>query len=172
MKYGIINNYVNGKYVNGSGKTVDIDSPVDGKILGQVIESTAKDLDDAVKLATIAQKEWGDLSLKKRSDVIFNYRNLLIKYRDELAESAHLENGKDMNEAYAEVDKAIELTSFACSLPQIATGEIEEVSTGVVCREERRPLGVVGVITPFNFPVMVPHWSIPNAIALGNAVIV
>src|SRR5581483_7687179 len=75
------------------------------------------------------------------------------------------------SEARAEVEKAVELCEFACALPQIATGEVLEVSRGVECRVERFPLGIVAGVTPFNFPTMVPHWSIPNAIALGNCFI-
>ena len=81
------------------------------------------------------------------------------------------ENGKTTDEARAEVEKAIELTEFACSLPQLMAGELLEVSAGVECRVDRKPLGVVASIAPFNFPNMVPHWTIPNAIALGNCMI-
>ena len=83
----------------------------------------------------------------------------------------HEENGKTLPEAIAEVEKSIELTEFACSLPQLVQGEILEVSKGVECRSERYPIGVVASIAPFNFPNMVPHWTMPNAIALGNAMI-
>jgi malonate-semialdehyde dehydrogenase (acetylating)/methylmalonate-semialdehyde dehydrogenase len=83
----------------------------------------------------------------------------------------HEENGKTMDEALAEVEKCVELTEFACSLPQLVTGEILEVSKGVECRTEHVPLGVVASIVPFNFPSMVPNWTIPNAIALGNCMI-
>jgi acyl-CoA reductase-like NAD-dependent aldehyde dehydrogenase len=81
------------------------------------------------------------------------------------------ENGKTMDESYAEVDKSMELCEFACSLPQLVQGELLEVSKGVECRIERKPLGVVASIAPFNFPNMVPHWTIPNALMLGNTMI-
>jgi malonate-semialdehyde dehydrogenase (acetylating)/methylmalonate-semialdehyde dehydrogenase len=81
------------------------------------------------------------------------------------------ENGKTYNEAVAEIEKSIELTEFACSLPQLVTGEVLEVSKGVECRTEHVPLGVVSSIVPFNFPCMVPNWTIPNAIALGNCMV-
>ena len=81
------------------------------------------------------------------------------------------ENGKTLDESIAEVEKSIELTEFACSLPQLISGELLEVSRGVECRVEHKPLGVVASIAPFNFPNMVPHWTIPNAIALGNCMI-
>ena len=88
-----------------------------------------------------------------------------------MAVIVHEENGKTLSEAIAEVEKSIELTEFACSLPQLVQGEILEVSKGVECRSERHPLGVVASIAPFNFPNMVPHWTLPNAITLGNAMI-
>src|SRR6185312_5483018 len=81
------------------------------------------------------------------------------------------ENGKIASEARAAVLKSAELPEFACSLPQIAAGEVLEVSRGVECRIERFPVGVVASIAPFNFPSMVPHWTIPNALALGNCMI-
>jgi malonate-semialdehyde dehydrogenase (acetylating)/methylmalonate-semialdehyde dehydrogenase len=96
---------------------------------------------------------------------------LLERDLQELAKLVQEENGKTLDEAVAEVEKCIELTEFACSLPQLVTGEILEVSRGVECRTEHVPLGVVASIVPFNFPSMVPNWTIPNAIALGNCMI-
>ena len=93
------------------------------------------------------------------------------KHIDELALLVQEENGKTYAEAVAEIEKGAELAEFACSLPQIVTGEILEVSRGVECRTEHVPLGVVASIVPFNFPSMVPNWTIPNAIALGNCMI-
>jgi malonate-semialdehyde dehydrogenase (acetylating)/methylmalonate-semialdehyde dehydrogenase len=95
----------------------------------------------------------------------------LEKHLDELAHLCSEENGKTIGESIAEIEKCIELTEFACSLPQLVTGEILEVSKGVECRTEHVPLGVVASIVPFNFPSMVPNWTIPNAIALGNCMI-
>ncbi|HNP49376.1 MAG TPA: CoA-acylating methylmalonate-semialdehyde dehydrogenase, partial [Bacteroidia bacterium] len=99
------------------------------------------------------------------------YKTLLEKNMQELAKLVSEENGKTMDESIAEVEKSIELTEFACSLPQLISGELLEVSRGVECRVEHKPLGVVASIAPFNFPNMVPHWTIPNAIALGNCMI-
>jgi malonate-semialdehyde dehydrogenase (acetylating)/methylmalonate-semialdehyde dehydrogenase len=96
---------------------------------------------------------------------------LLEKHMAELSALVSEENGKTLDEARAEVEKSIELTEFACSLPQMVGGEILEVSRGVECRTDYYPVGVVGCIVPFNFPSMVPNWTIPNAIALGNTMI-
>ena len=93
------------------------------------------------------------------------------KHLDELSRLVQEENGKTFEEAKAEVEKSIELTEFACSLPQLISGELLEVSRGVECRVDHKPLGIVASIAPFNFPHMVPHWTIPNAIALGNCMI-
>jgi malonate-semialdehyde dehydrogenase (acetylating)/methylmalonate-semialdehyde dehydrogenase len=103
--------------------------------------------------------------------VFFRYRSLLERNRQQLAQLVHEENGKTLDEGLAEVDKAIEVTEFACALPSFATGEVLQVSPGVECRIDHAPLGVVASITPFNFPLMVPHWTIPIALAVGNTMI-
>ena len=109
--------------------------------------------------------------LKKGCRYFFRYKFLLEKYLPELAALCTEENGKTISESVAEIEKCIELTEFACSLPQLVTGETLEVSKGIECRTEHVPLGVVASIVPFNFPAMVPNWTIPNAIALGNCLI-
>ena len=167
----VVKNFIGGKFEESETPTISVYSPLNGEKIGETYLSGMSELDKAVSKAKEAQVEWGKRTNKKRSEVLYNYRNLLIKYRDELANLNTLENGKSLNESYGGIDKAIELTEFACSIPQKVSGEIQEVSNGVVCREEKRPLGVVASITPFNFPVMCPHWTVPNAIALGNAII-
>jgi malonate-semialdehyde dehydrogenase (acetylating)/methylmalonate-semialdehyde dehydrogenase len=102
---------------------------------------------------------------------MFRYRSYLERDIEELTALITEENGKVYAEAKAEILKSIELCEFACSLPQIAAGEVLEVSRGVECRIERYPVGVVASITPFNFPNMVPNWTIPNALTLGNCMI-
>ncbi|HNR15479.1 MAG TPA: CoA-acylating methylmalonate-semialdehyde dehydrogenase [Chitinophagaceae bacterium] len=173
MKYSPVQNYVNGKFVAAStSKTMEVISPLDGKLLSTVPMSTAKDLDEAVKAAKAAFPAWSKTPIKERVQVFFRYKYLLEKHLKELSELVQEENGKTYSEAVAEVEKSIELTEFACSLPQLVTGEILEVSKGVECRTEHVPLGVVASIVPFNFPAMVPNWTIPNAIALGNCMII
>ncbi|MBA3521269.1 MAG: CoA-acylating methylmalonate-semialdehyde dehydrogenase, partial [Gemmatimonadales bacterium] len=109
--------------------------------------------------------------IKERVQVFYRYKALLERHLVELGALITEEHGKVKAEAEAEILKAIELTEFACSLPQLAGGEVLEVSRGVECRLERHPLGVVAAINPFNFPSMVPHWSLANAMALGNTFI-
>src|SRR5207244_9659636 len=106
--------------------------------------------------------------IKERVQVFYRYKTLLERNIDELSALVTRENGKIASEARAEVLKSAELTEFACSLPQITPGEVLEVSRGVECRIERFPVGVVAAITPFNFPNLVPQWTIHNAIVLGN----
>ncbi len=172
MKYSPVQNYINGKFVDASSlRTLDIISPIDGNLLSKVPMSTAKDLDEAVKAAKAAFPGWSKMPIKERVQVFFRYKYLLEKNLKGLAELVQEENGKTYNEAVAEIEKSVELTEFACSLPQLVTGEILEVSKGVECRTEHVPLGVVASIVPFNFPSMVPNWTMPNAIALGNCMI-
>jgi malonate-semialdehyde dehydrogenase (acetylating)/methylmalonate-semialdehyde dehydrogenase len=173
MKYDPILNYINGKFVKPhTTRTLDVISPIDGAPLSKVPMSSALDLDDAVAAAKAAFPAWSKLPIKERVQVFFRYKYLLEKASKELADLCSEENGKTYGEAMAEIEKCIELTEFACSLPQLVTGEVLEVSKGVECRTEHVPLGVVASIVPFNFPAMVPNWTIPNAIALGNCMII
>lgn len=172
MKYQPIQNFINGSFTNAStNKTLDVISPLDGNHLSTVPMSSAKDLDDAVQAAKKAFPSWSKTPIKERVQVFFKYKTLLEKHLKELAELCSEENGKTYSESVAEIEKCIELTEFATSLPQLITGEILEVSRGVECKTEHVALGVVASIVPFNFPSMVPNWTLPNAIALGNCMI-
>ncbi|MES2329629.1 MAG: CoA-acylating methylmalonate-semialdehyde dehydrogenase [Bacteroidota bacterium] len=172
MKYPAIQNYINGQFVNSStDRKMDVISPVDGNPLSTVPMSNAKDLDAAVSAAKAAFPAWSRTPIKERVQVFFRYKYLLEKHLKELAELCTEENGKTYSESVAEIEKSIELTEFATSLPQLVTGEVLEVSRGVECRTEHVALGVVASIVPFNFPSMVPNWTIPNAVALGNCMI-
>ncbi|MEX0721377.1 MAG: CoA-acylating methylmalonate-semialdehyde dehydrogenase [Balneolaceae bacterium] len=164
-------NFINGKFVSNGNARLDVMSPLDGRKISTVPMSGAAELNEAVQSARNAFPEWSGRTLKERVQVLYKYRELLEKYKDELTEICHTENGKTWDESKAEVEKSIELTEFACSMPQIITNEVQEVSRGVEVRIDRKPLGVVASIAPFNFPNMVPHWTVPNAIALGNCMI-
>lgn len=172
MKYPSVKNYIAGKFVDASAsRTMDVISPIDGNKLSTVPMSSATDLHTAVAAAKKAFPAWSKMPIKERVQVFFRYKTLLEKNLNELAALCTEENGKTISESVAEIEKCIELTEFATSLPQLVTGEILEVSKGVECRTEHAPLGVVASIVPFNFPAMVPNWTIPNAIALGNCMI-
>jgi malonate-semialdehyde dehydrogenase (acetylating) / methylmalonate-semialdehyde dehydrogenase len=172
MKYPAVRNYINGQWKNGgNGRSLPVISPLDGNELSSVPMSTPKDLDEAVAAAKSAFPAWSRTPIKERVQVFFRYKYLLEKNLQELAALCSEENGKTLGESIAEIEKCIELTEFATSLPQLVTGEVLEVSRGVECRTEHVPLGVVASIVPFNFPSMVPNWTLPNAIALGNCLI-
>ena len=171
MKYEKLCNRIGGMQVPFAGEHLDVISPVDGTPLSTVPLSTAAEVDQVVAVARDAFAPWSACTVKERSQVFFRYRELLRHHIDELADLVREENGKTRDEGRAEIAKAMEVTEFACSLPQLTAGEVLEVSPGVECRVEHAPLGVVASITPFNFPSMVPHWTIPIAICLGNAFI-
>jgi malonate-semialdehyde dehydrogenase (acetylating)/methylmalonate-semialdehyde dehydrogenase len=171
MKYPEVRNYVAGNFVTGKHDYLDVYNPSDGSVISRVPLSSREDVDRAVQVAQAAFPTWSAMPIKERVQVFYKYRSLLERDIEELTALVTEENGKVYAEAKAEVLKAMELTEFACSLPQIAAGEVLEVSRGVECRIERFPLGVVASIAPFNFPNMVPNWTIPNAIALGNCLI-
>lgn len=171
MKYPDVQNYIGGAFTRNGQPSMDVLSPLNGEVISTVPLSTASDLDAAVKAAQAALPAWSSMTIKERVQVFFRYKTLLEAHSQELAELIREENGKTFGEALAEVEKSIELTEFACSMPQLVTGEILEVSRGVECRIERKPVGVVASIVPFNFPLMVPHWTIPNALVLGNCLI-
>ena len=173
MKYQAVKNYVNGQFVEAStDRKMDVISPIDGNHLSTVPMSTYADLDSAVAAAKAAFPKWSKTPIKERVQIFFRYRSLLEKHLVELSELCSEENGKVYSESVAEIEKCIELTEFAVSLPQLVTGEVLEVSRGVECRTEHAPLGVVASIVPFNFPSMVPNWTMPNALALGNCMII
>lgn len=170
-KYPDVRNYIGGRFVESPGEFLDVFNPADGSVISKVPLSSAGELDRAVAAAREAFPGWSSIPLKERVQVFFRYKTLLERDIDDLAALVTEENGKVQHEARAEVLKSAELTEFACSLPQIVPGEVLEVSRGVECRVERYPVGVVASITPFNFPNMVPNWTIPNAIALGNCMV-
>jgi malonate-semialdehyde dehydrogenase (acetylating) / methylmalonate-semialdehyde dehydrogenase len=170
-KYPEVQNFIGGKFVKTDAGSMDVTNPADGAVISRVPLSSARELDEAVKAARAAFVGWSATPIKERVQVFFRYKALLEQNIDELSALITAENGKVDAEARAEVLKSAELTEFACSLPQLTAGEVLEVSRGVECRVERYPVGVVASIAPFNFPNMVPNWTIPNALALGNCMI-
>lgn len=171
MKYPIVTNFINGEYGSANGQLLDVYSPLNGELISKVPLSSSEVIDQAVIAAQQAFPDWAKTPIKERVQVFYRYKSLLDKHLDELAALITEENGKTIEEAKAEIKKSIEVTEFACSLPQLTSGEVEQVSKGVECRSEYHPLGVVVSITPFNFPNMVPNWTIPNALTLGNTMI-
>lgn len=171
MDISTVKNYIDGQFTINGQPELAVHSPLNGAKIATVPLSTASDLDQAVQAAQKAFVKWSAMTIKDRVQVFYRYKALMERDIEELSELVRLENGKTLSEARAEVEKSIELTEFACSLPQLTQGELLEVSRGIECRVEHKPLGVVASIAPFNFPHMVPHWTIPNAIALGNCMV-
>jgi malonate-semialdehyde dehydrogenase (acetylating)/methylmalonate-semialdehyde dehydrogenase len=171
VKYPDARHYIGGRFVTGGPRFLDVHNPADGSTIARVPMGDAGTVDAAVAAARQAFPDWSRTPIKERVQVFFRYKALLHQHLSELTDLITEEHGKVRPEAEAEILKAIELTEFACSLPQLVAGEVLEVSRGVDCRVERYPLGVVAAVNPFNFPSMVPHWTIPNAIALGNTFI-
>ena len=156
----------------GSGRMSKIVNPATGEAIGEVRMAARADVDEVVRIALEAQPRWAALPPGKRATVMFNFRDLLNRNIDELAQMLSREHGKTLSDAKGEIARGIEVVEFACGIPQLLKGEFsEQVATGVDTYSTRQALGVVAGITPFNFPAMVPLWMYPISIACGNAFI-
>ncbi|KAJ1425025.1 putative methylmalonate semialdehyde dehydrogenase [Ochromonadaceae sp. CCMP2298] len=165
-------NFIGGEFVQGSATgSVAVVSPSTGETIALVPLSTAKDVADAVVVAKAAFEGWSGLTIKARAAIMFRFHSLVETHAQELAEIIVRENGKNITEALADVAKGNETVEWATSLPNLAVGKRLEVSRGVMCVETREPLGVVAAIVPFNFPAMVPMWTVPISLTMGNCVI-
>jgi malonate-semialdehyde dehydrogenase (acetylating)/methylmalonate-semialdehyde dehydrogenase len=169
----LIPHWIDGARREGaSGRTADVTDPATGEVTGQVALASTEEVDAAVAAATAAFPRWRDTSLTKRSAVLFTFRELLNERKPELAEIITAEHGKVLDDALGEVSRGQEVVEFACGVPHLLKGGFtENASTGVDVHSVRQPLGPVAVISPFNFPAMVPMWFFPVAIATGNTVV-
>ena len=169
-----ISHWIDGKpYGAVADRTGEVHDPATGALTGRVDFATVEVMDEAVAAAKAAFAEWGRTSLTKRTTILFAFRQLLNERKEELAAIITAEHGKVLSDALGEVTRGLEVVEFACGIPHLMKGGYSEgVSTGVDVYSIRQPLGVVGVISPFNFPAMVPMWFFPIAIAAGNTVIV
>src|SRR5699024_951168 len=165
-----VQHYINGEWVDAtSTETEAVYNPATGEVIAQVPIGSKADVDSAVQVAEKAFHEWKEVPLPKRARMMFRFQQLLVDHWDELAELITIENGKNVTEAYGEVQRGIECVEFAAGTPTLMMGEslpsiANEMETGLY----RYPIGVVGGITPFNFPMMVPAWMFPLAIVTGN----
>lgn len=164
-------NFIAGRWVTGDSGSTEVISPHTGKLLGTCTHASNTQIDQAIKAADLAQKYWGKLPIKERSKVLFQFRNLLLRDQDKIATLKASESGKTFDEAKAGLMKGIEVLEFALAIQNLDLGGKIEVSRGVTGEYRREALGVVANITPFNFPAMVPLWTIPICIALGNSYI-
>ncbi len=160
------------EYGAASQRTGEVFDPATGEQTAEVVFATPEDVQLAVAAAQDAFVEWGKTSLARRQRVMFAFRELLERHKDDMAQLVTAEHGKTLDDARGEVQRGLEVVEFACGLPQLLKGEFSEnVSTAVDMYSIRQPLGVVAGITPFNFPAMVPMWMYPMAIAAGNTFI-
>ena len=169
----ILDHWVNGApFAGASSRTAPVYNPAEGTVSREVRLATTADVDVAVQAAQAAFPAWSSASLSKRQGVLFNFRELLNARKADVAAILTNEHGKVTSDALGEVARGLEVVEFATSIPQLMKGEYSEnVSTGVDVYSLRQPLGVVGIISPFNFPAMVPLWFFPIAIAAGNTVV-
>jgi malonate-semialdehyde dehydrogenase (acetylating)/methylmalonate-semialdehyde dehydrogenase len=154
-----------------SGRSREIASPYNGRVIGRVVLSGAADVDAAVTAAARAWPAWAATPVRERARPLARFRDLVSSKLDDLANTVAAESGKTPDEARAGIQRGLEVVDFALSLPSLDAGAALEVSRGVTCEYRREPLGVVAGITPFNFPAMVPLWMFPIALTVGNAFI-
>jgi malonate-semialdehyde dehydrogenase (acetylating) / methylmalonate-semialdehyde dehydrogenase len=165
-----LKNFINGVWVaSSSSKTEPVYNPATEEILAYVPLSSREDLDLAVEAAAEAFKTWSKTPVPRRARILFKYQQLLVEHWEELAAIITEENGKSFHEAHGEVLRGIECVEFASGAPSLMMGrQLPDIATNVESGMYRFPIGVVGGITPFNFPMMVPCWMFPLAIACGN----
>jgi malonate-semialdehyde dehydrogenase (acetylating)/methylmalonate-semialdehyde dehydrogenase len=170
----ILDHWIGGATNPGTGTRLgDVYNPALGTVQKRVRFASAADVDTAVSAAKKAFEEWSETSLTRRTAVLFKFRELLNARKGELAEILTAEHGKVLSDAAGEIARGLEVVEFACGLSHLLKGTVsEQVSSGVDVTTLKQPLGVVGIISPFNFPAMVPMWFFPIAIAAGNAVVI
>lgn len=166
-------NYINGEWVESNATHYeDVYNPATKEVIAQVPLSPKEDLDYAVEAAKTAFEKWKKVAVPRRARILFNYQQLLTKHKEELAQLITIENGKNLTEALGEVQRGIENVEFAAGAPSLMMGDsLASIATDVEAANYRYPVGVVGGIAPFNFPMMVPCWMFPMAIVLGNTFI-
>ena len=171
--YGLAANYVAGEWVGTDvGEQVAIEDPATGETLGAVPDSGRADVDRAVAAARAAFPDWRRTPVAERARVFFRLKALLDEHHDDLAVRLSREHGKNVPETWGEVQRGIENVEHAAGMPTHMMGDtLEDIARGVDCETVRQPLGVFAVITPYNFPVMIPLWFWPYAVAAGNTVV-
>jgi len=169
----VVQHWVNGAaFAGASTRTAPVYNPATGEAQREVALATTAEVDHAVQAAKAAFPGWSGTSVAKRQQIMFAFREGLNSRKDELAAILTNEHGKVLSDAGGEIARGLEVVELACSIPQLMKGEFSEnVSTGVDVYSIRQALGVVGIISPFNFPAMVPLWFFPLAIAAGNTVV-
>ncbi|WP_079474128.1 CoA-acylating methylmalonate-semialdehyde dehydrogenase [Marinococcus halophilus] len=164
-----LKNFISGEWVESRSATDKVYNPATSEVIAHVPLSSKDEVDEAVKASQAAYRDWSQKPVPQRARILFAYQQLLIRHWDELAEIITLENGKNLKEAKGEVQRGIECVEFAAGAPTLMMGDqLPDIATNIESGMYRYPIGVVGGITPFNFPMMVPCWMFPLAIACGN----
>ncbi len=174
MNEEVLKNYINGKWVvSSSGKFRDVSNPATAEILAKVPVSSITELDDAVQLAHKAFQDWHKVPVIQRIQFLFKLKNLLEANFEDLARCITEEHGKILDESRGEMRRAIENVEVACGTPTLMMGDVvEDIAPGIDEMMIRQPLGVSGIISPFNFPAMIAFWFIPYAVATGNTIVI
>ena len=160
------------QWAGEAARAGDVYDPATGQVTAQVSFASAEEVDQVVAEAAEAQRAWADTSLARRTSVLFAFREALARRREEIAAVITAQHGKVRDDALGEVQRGLEVADFACGAPHLLKGAFTDAaSTGVDVHSMRQPLGVVAVVSPFNFPAMVPLWFVPLAVACGNAVV-
>ena len=168
-----IPHWISGARREGKGRTAPVYNPALGRVVSEVGLASADEVSEAIATAKAAFPAWRDLSIAKRQAVMFRFRELIVQRKDELATIVTREHGKVHSDALGEIARGIEVAELATAFPLLTKGEYSEnASTGVDVYSLRQPLGVVGIISPFNFPAMIPLWFAPVALAAGNSVVI
>lgn len=169
-----ITHHINGAYWKESAtRSGDVYNPATGRVTAKVDFATPELIDHGVKVAKKAQEQWAQTSLAKRVQVLFAFREILNARKEEVAKLITAEHGKVLSDALGEVTRGLEVVEFACGIPHLLKGGYSEgASTNIDVYSIRQPLGVCAIISPFNFPAMVPMWFFPIAIAAGNTVVI
>ncbi|WP_455845991.1 CoA-acylating methylmalonate-semialdehyde dehydrogenase [Pantoea agglomerans] len=169
----IVGNFIGGKITHSaSNETIPVYDPATGKVVRELTQSTAAEVEKAIEVAHAAFPEWSKTAPLRRARVMFNFKALMEKHREELAALIVSEHGKVWSDALGELTRGIEVIEYACGIPHLIKGENSpSVGTGVDSYSLMQPVGVVAGITPFNFPAMVPLWMFPIALACGNTFI-
>ena len=165
-------NYLDGNSFSISKKEIPVEDPSTGDVVAKVILSSKDDFEKVVKSSRKSQINWANTTPLKRSRILSNYKTLIEKNIDELAEIVSIEHGKTLEDAKGSVTRGLEVVEFACGIPHLLKGEFSQnVGTNIDSWSIRQPLGICAGITPFNFPAMVPMWMFPISIACGNSFI-
>ena len=169
-----LKNYINGSWIESKAKEeIDVFNPATKELIAKVPVSTREELDYAAEVAQQSFEQWKEVPVPKRARILFKFQQLLIENKNTLAEIITKENGKNLTEALGEVQRGIENVEFACGAPSLMMGDsLSSIATNIEGTNYRYPIGVIGGITPFNFPMMVPCWMFPMAIAMGNTFII